>query len=126
MSTSPNPRTAPAEAANDITDTVQRGLGAMMALPQKLLQMNLEAAKHGLNVMNRRMKAQAALLNDIGNKGGTADAQRTYFETIANDCAEEMSELAEIAKKNFAAMTGVLTGADFASRTPDGPLTRSS
>jgi hypothetical protein len=121
MSTSPNARNPAAEgqhgvaeAAKHVTDAIQQGMSAMMAVPHKLMQANLEAATHAVNVMNRRMKTQAALWNGIGNfsdMSGAADAQRTYLEAVTRDCAEELTDFTAMAKKNFAAMSQIAASA---------------
>lgn len=106
--------------ANSVTDAMQQGLKACMAMPQKIMQANLETAGHALDFMNRRMKAQAALLGGIGqvtDASSLAEAQRAFIASLTRDYAEEMTELAALTRRNFAAVSDLArqpAGAAFA------------
>lgn len=119
MSTSNTPGSDPVRTGSNpeavvksVTEAMQQGLAACMAVPQKIMQAQLETAGHAVDFMNRRMKAQAALWGGIGNISdakGIAEAQRSYFEAVTKDYAEEMGQLANITRKNMAAVSELAT-----------------
>ena len=98
--------------AKPVLEAMQQGASAYMALPQKLMQANLEAMTSTVNFMNRCMTAQADVWSKIGSFGDPAKAaeiQRTFLESVSKDSAEEVTKLAQIAKKNFAEMSNLAT-----------------
>jgi hypothetical protein len=99
-------------------DAMQQGLAAFMSGPQRLMQANIETISESLNFMNRRMKAQAAMLSGFGqlaNGGNLADAQRHFIETMSREMAEEVQELGDFARKSIETMTRGAGGAGPAS-----------
>jgi sugar (pentulose or hexulose) kinase len=96
------------DAGKSAGDSAPQLVANVLAVPQKLMQINLEAATHAFNFMNRRMKAQAALWSSIGHLGdtnGAAEMQRAFIENVTKDYAEEMTELTNLARKNLASVT---------------------
>jgi uncharacterized phage infection (PIP) family protein YhgE len=99
-------------------DAVQQGIAAWMSIPQRLMQANIETINEGVNFMNRRMKAQAALMSGFGqlaNGGSFVDAQRHFIETMSKEMADEAQEFGDLARKSVEAMTRVANGASGAS-----------
>ena len=129
MSTSPNRTSGSAglniDDSHVANDFVQKSLAAFLVAPQRLMQINLEAASHAFSFMNRRMKAQAAMWSNVGNfsdTSGAAEAQRAFLETVTKDYAEEMTKLTDMARKNLASMAGSVVN----GHMPDLPAARSS
>lgn len=104
--------------AQKAAEAMQQGIAAWMTIPQRLIQANIEAMSDSVNFMNRRMKAQAAMLSSFGqlaNGGSLADAQRHFIETMSREMAEEAQELGGLARKSVEAMTRVAGGGSAAS-----------
>ena len=55
------------EATKHVMDAILCGMNAMMLVPHLLIQANLQAATHTIDVMNRRIMTQAVLWTGIGN-----------------------------------------------------------
>jgi hypothetical protein len=94
-------------------DTMQQGLAAWASIPQRLMQANIETLSEGVNFINRRMKAQAALVSGFGqlaNGGSFIDVQRHVIETMSKEFADEAQELGDLARKSVEAMTRVASG----------------
>ncbi|MBN8534398.1 MAG: hypothetical protein J0L51_09920 [Rhizobiales bacterium] len=94
-------------------DAMQQGIAAWMGVPQRLMQAHIETIGEGVNFMNRRMKAQAAMLNGFGqlmNGGNLADVQRHFIETMSREMADEAQEIGDFAHKSFEAMTRAAGG----------------
>ncbi len=103
-----------ATSGKSTDDTIQQTLASFLAVPQKLMQINLEAANHTFNFMNRRMKAQAALWTNIGqfsDTRGAAEAQRIFLETVTKDYTDEMTQLTDMARKNMASVSDAAASA---------------
>jgi Phasin protein len=109
MSASKNAGAAPAES---LTRNVQDGLATAMEIPKKIMEANLDTGAELLTFMSRWMKAQADLCNGVGHCHDlteAADMQRMFWDKVTKDYSEEMNHLAEIARKNFEAMSGLMT-----------------
>lgn len=92
----------------DLSDAMQKGLTAFMAIPQKTMQANLAVITESVNFMNRRMKAQAALWSGLGqlsNGGNLAEMHQHFINAMAQEMADEMKEMGELSRKNMALMT---------------------
>lgn len=129
MSTPASQTSGPAHgnhgAGKPASDPIQHTLAAFVAVPQKMMQINLEVANHAFSSMNRRMKAQAALWTSIGQSGGNggaAEAQRAFLETVTKDYTDEMTQLTDMARKNLASVTETLASAP----VPAAPVSRTS
>jgi hypothetical protein len=129
MSTSPNQISGAARGNPDAhpsaNDAIQQSLTSFLAVPQKLMQINLEAANHAFSFMNRRLKAQAAFWSNFGHfsdTSGAAEAQRAFLETVTKDYTEEMTQLTDMARKNLASATETVSSAPM----PGFPAARSS
>jgi hypothetical protein len=121
----PGSKRGHSDIGTSANETVQETLASFLAVPQKLMLMNLEAATHAFNFMNQRMKAQAALWTNIGHfsdTSGAAEAQRAFLETVTKDYRDEMTELTDMARKNFASVTDAAASAPL----PGFPAARSS
>ncbi len=82
-----------------------------MEFPKKMLEANLDTGAELLTFMSRRMKAQADLFSGVGHchdMTEAADMQRNFWEKVTKDYSEEMNHLAEIARKNFETMSGLM------------------
>ncbi len=91
-----------------IMTSVQSSMAAAMAIPQKVMEANLETGAELLGFMSRRMKSQSELWNAVGHShgvDGAVDAQRKFVSGISSDYAEEMTHLAAIFKKNLETVT---------------------
>jgi hypothetical protein len=116
MTNSPTPK-GPARpetepATEKLTDAMQQGASALMAIPQRMMQANLEAISDSMHFMNRRMKAQAALWSGFGqltNGSSLSDVQQHVITSLSKEMAAEMQELGDMARRNMAAMTGAFT-----------------
>ncbi len=129
MSTTPSPTPGPDRSKIDggqsASDLLHQNLATFLAVPHRLMQINLEAVSHTFNFMNRRMKAQAALWTDIGQSSGNgaaAEAQRAFLETVTKDYTDEMAQLAGMARKNLVSVTETLASAP----GPAAPVSRIS
>lgn len=94
--------------AEKTADAMQQGLAALMSIPQRLMQANIEAVGDGMTFMMRRMKAQAAIMSSFGkltNGGGLADMQRHVIETMTQEIADEAQELGTMARRRVDALT---------------------
>lgn len=118
MSTSSSHLSGPARSAPDKgrrpDEAVQQALSGFLAVPQRLMQINIEAANHAVAFMTRRMKANAALWSSMGHfsdVSGAAEAQRTFLETVTKDYVAEMTELTDLARKNLASVSDAAAGA---------------
>jgi hypothetical protein len=101
--------TAPVE---DLTRSVQEGLATTMEVPKKVMEANLDTGAELLTFISRRMKAQADLFSGVGhchNMEEAADMQRTFWEKVTKDYSEEVNHLAEIARKNFETVSGLMS-----------------
>lgn len=97
-------------AGESIGDAVQESITGRMAIPQRVMQANIEAMNQGLNILNRRLKAQAELwsgLGLMGKAGSPAEAQKLFVETLTRDMADEVNQLSELAKRNFAMFSDI-------------------
>jgi Phasin protein len=118
MTNSPMPK-GPARADTEATteklsDAMQTGFSAAMTIPQKMMQANLEAITEGMNFMNRRMKAQAAMWSSVGqisDGSSLRDIQQQLITSMTTEMASEIRELSEMARKNIGLMTGAVTAA---------------
>jgi uncharacterized glyoxalase superfamily protein PhnB len=116
MSTNPRPTSEAAGGAANLTkpifEAMQQGAGIYFAMPQKLMQANLEATTSAFGFINRCMAAQAdawSKMSSANDLAKASDVQRAFLEAVSKDSAEEVSKLAEIAKKNFAVMSSLAT-----------------
>lgn len=122
MTTSPNPKPSdhpPGDARTDaqvtpekLADVMQQGLSAMMVLPQRMMQANLAAINEGMNFMNRRMKAQAAIWSGLGNArngAGLAEAQQQLMQAMTQEMAEGAREFGDMARRNIGMVTQAVT-----------------
>jgi hypothetical protein len=94
-----------------LTRTTQEGFAKAMEVPKKVLEANLDTGAELLTFMSRRMKAQADLFNGVGHCHDlteAADMQRTFWTKVTKDYSEEMDHLAEIARKNFSTISGLM------------------
>jgi hypothetical protein len=101
--------TSPPEA---VALSVQNGLATAMEVPKKVMEANLETGTELLMFMTRRMKAQADLFSGVGHchdMGEATDMQRTFWEKVSKDYAEELNHLAEIVRKNFETVSGLMS-----------------
>jgi Phasin protein len=104
-----NAGTGPTEG---LTRSVQDGLATAMEIPKKIMEANLDTGAELLTFMSRRMKAQADLFSGVGHchdMTEATDMQRTFWEKVTKDYSEEMNHLAEIARKNFQTVSGLMT-----------------
>jgi Phasin protein len=104
-----NAGTGPTE---NLTRSVQDGLATAMEIPKKIMEANLDTGAELLTFMSRRMKAQADLFSGVGHchdMTEATDMQRTFWEKVTKDYSEEMNHLAEIARKNFQTVSGLMT-----------------
>ncbi len=95
-----------------LTRSVQDGLATTMEIPKKVIEANLDTGAEFLTFMSRRMKAQADLFSGVGhchNMDEATDMQRTFWEKVTRDYSEEMNHLAEIARKNFETVSGLIS-----------------
>ena len=129
MSTPASQTSGPAHGnhggAKPASDPIQHTVAAFVAVPQKMMQINLAVANHAFSFMNRRMKAQAALWTSIGqsgSNGGAAEVQRAFLETVTKDYTDEMTQLTNMARKNLALITETVASAPL----PGLPVSRSS
>ncbi len=129
MATSPNQISGAARgnpgADPSANDAIQQSLTGLLAVPQTLMQFKPEAANRAFSVMNRRLKAQAALWSNIGHfsdTSGAAEAQRAFLETVMKDDTQEMMQLTDMARQNLASLTGTVSTAPM----PGFPAARSS
>jgi hypothetical protein len=109
MSASKSAGTAPVE---NLSRSVQNGLATAMQVPKKVMESNLEVGTEFLMFMTRRLKAQADLFSGVGychDIGEATDMQRTFWEKVTSDYSEEMNHLAEIARKNFETVSGLMS-----------------
>jgi hypothetical protein len=109
MSASKSAGTAPVE---NLTRSVQDGLATAMEVPKKVMEANLDTGAELLTFMSRRMKAQADLFSGVGhchNMDEATDMQRTFWEKVTRDYSDEMNHLAEIARKNFETVSGLMS-----------------
>jgi hypothetical protein len=98
-----------------------QGIAACMAMTQKLMQANLDMTTHAFDFMNRRAKAQVALWNSLGQSrdaDSATDMRRTFVETVTKDYAEELGQLAEIARKNIEEASRLVTTGIESASTP--------
>ncbi len=94
-----------------LTRSVQDGLATAMEIPKKVMEANLDTGAELLTFMSRRMKAQADLFSGVGHCRDVDEAssmQRTFWEKVTKDYSEEMKHLAEIARKNFETVSGLM------------------
>jgi hypothetical protein len=95
-----------------LTRTAQEGFAKAMEVPKKVMEANLDTGAELLTFMSRRLKAQADLFNGVGHchdATEAADMQRTFWTKVTKDYSEEMDHLAEIARKNFATVSGLMS-----------------
>jgi Phasin protein len=103
-----NAGTGPTEG---LARSVQDGLATAMEIPKKVMEANLDTGAELLTFMSRRMKAQADLFSGVGhchNMDEATNMQRTFWEKVTKDYAEEMNHLAEITRKNFQTVSGLM------------------
>jgi hypothetical protein len=65
-----------------------------------------------LTFIRRRMRPQAELFSGVGHCHNMDEAtamQRTFWEKVSKDYSEEMNHLAEIARKNFETVSGLMS-----------------
>jgi hypothetical protein len=96
----------------DIVKSMQSGMANMMAIPQKVMEANLETGAELLSFMSRRMKSQSDLWSRIGHCHGmdeAADAQRLFVESLTKDYTEEMGQLADVFRKNLETVTSAVS-----------------
>lgn len=101
-----------APPAENLTQTVQDGIASAMEVPKKMLEANLDTSAELLAFMSRRMKAQAELFSGVGHcreLSEASDIQRAFWEKAARDYSEEMNRLAELARRNFETMSGLVS-----------------
>jgi hypothetical protein len=96
--------------ASDIgAKSVPAGLTLALALPQRMAEVNFEAASELMIFMSRRMEAQSELFRGLGHCrdfSGLAEMQREFWKQASADYSKEMSQLADIARANVAKVTG--------------------
>jgi Phasin protein len=100
------------DSAESVTRSLQGGLATAMEIPKKVMEANLDTSAELLTFMSRRMKAQADLFNGVGHchdMSEASDMQRVFWEKVSKDYSEEMKHLAEIARKNFEAVSGLVS-----------------
>jgi hypothetical protein len=119
MSTSKSAPASPTAAreaiagVGELPRNVQDQIATAMDFSKKLMACNLGAGAELLTFMSRRMKAQADLFSgafhcrDIAE---AADIQRKFLEKVREDYTEEMSHLADMARRNFETMSGFTNG----------------
>jgi hypothetical protein len=96
----------------NLTRSVEGGLATAMEIPKKIVEANLDTGAELLTFMSRRMKAQADLFSGVGHCHDVTEAtdmQRTFWDKVTKDYADEMNHLAEIARKNFQTMSGLMS-----------------
>lgn len=109
-----NPRSETEPATEKLNDAMQQGASALMAIPQRMMQANLEAISEGMQFINRRMKAQAALWSGFGqftNGSTLSDVQQHFITSVTKEMAAEMQEWGDMARKTMASMTSAFTPA---------------
>jgi len=101
------------KASDDGAKSVPAGLAMALALPQRMAEVNLEAASELMMFMSRRMEAQSALFRGLGhchNLGSVVEAQRAFWEQATEDYSKEVTELADIARAGVAKVAGAVAG----------------
>lgn len=109
-----NPRSETEPATEKLNDAIQQGASALMAIPQRMMQANLEAISESMQFMNRRMKAQAALWSGFGqftNGSTLTELQQHLITSVTKEMAAEMQDLGVVTRKNLASMTSAFTPA---------------
>jgi hypothetical protein len=106
MHTTPNGSThaAARPAMDSAINTVQAGVVRAMAVPQRLLEAQMATSAELLTFVSRRMQAQAELWQSLGrchDMGEAARTQRQFLERVSHDYTEEMTQLVELARRNF-------------------------
>jgi hypothetical protein len=105
-STGQDTETGPTE---NLTLSVQDGLATAMKFPTKIMEANFDTGAELLTFISRRMKAQADLFSGVGHSHDmteAADMQRTFWDKVTQDYADEMKHLAAIIHRNFQAAAG--------------------
>lgn len=108
-----NPRTeAETEPATEkLNDAMQQGASVLMAVPQRMMQANLEAISESMQFINRRMKAQAAMWSGFGqltNGPNLADVHQHFISSVTKEMAAEMQEVGDMARKQVRLITGAV------------------
>jgi hypothetical protein len=109
---SSNPSTASVAGTESLTRSVQESFATAMGIPKKIMEANLDTGAELLTFMSRRMKAQAELFNGVGHchdLSEASDMQRTFWEKVTRDYSQEMNHLAEITRKNFDSVSGLIS-----------------
>ena len=104
---------SPEAVTRQVAETLEQNLAGLMVIPQRLLQAQIEMFAEGINFLSRRMKAQAALLNDLGQVASVANLaqiQRNLVEGISREWTEEAKEISEIANKNLNTLVRLAEG----------------
>lgn len=107
-----NPRSETEPATEKLNDAMQKGASAIMAIPQRIIQASLEAISESMQLMDRRMKAQAAYWSGFGQfTSGSAlsDVQQHVITLVTKEMAAEMQDWNDMARKTMASMASALT-----------------
>jgi len=97
------------KASDNRVKSAPAGLTMALGLPQRMAEVNFEAASELMTFMSRRMEAQSELLRDLGHCrdfNGLAEMQREFWQQASADYSKEVSQLADIARANVAKVTG--------------------
>jgi hypothetical protein len=99
------------KASDNGAKSVPAGVTMALALPQRMAEVNFEAASELMTFMSRRMEAQSELFRGLGHCrdfSGLAEMQRGFWEQASADYSKEVSQLADIARANLAKVTGLV------------------